>query len=56
MTAETYISSIESGQLYGLPLRLTSLTLPELLPPIEVSLLLPELPHFIYETPSDDAT
>ena len=41
MTAETYISSIESGQLYGLPLTLTSLSLPEEFQPLQKSLLLP---------------
>ena len=56
MAAETYISSVESGQLYGLPLTLTSLKLPELLRPIEVSLLLPpRLSYLERSVPSDYA-
>ena len=47
MAMETYIEKVESGQLYGLPLTLVEIKLPQLLRPIEVSLLLPpRLTHF----------
>ena len=57
MAAETYIEKVESGQLYGLPLTLTSLALTRQFLPMQGSLLLPpRLSHFECESKNGEST